>query len=85
MSTLTGKVPIHWEVPIVKKHHILSYAHLYFFRILCLLSVGHTTLKQTYENTDPEKGTWEASRARLHLRLANTTVVVGVFLEFDLI
>jgi hypothetical protein len=75
----SDRFPSHWESPGIKNQHISAYVHLAFFRTLCLLSVGYKTLEHTHGISAAGDKEWDESRARLQLRLGNTTVVVRIF------
>ncbi|KAF9458507.1 hypothetical protein BDZ94DRAFT_1325446 [Collybia nuda] len=73
-------LPDHWRPPATEKRGFTARVHLFFFRILCLLSIGHRSLRHTYPHITCGQQLWDESRALLQNRVENTTVVCGLLL-----
>ncbi|KAF9458508.1 hypothetical protein BDZ94DRAFT_100059 [Collybia nuda] len=76
------QLPDHWKAPVTVKGNVLAHIHLFLFRALCLLSVGHKLLRQTYIHAHPGAEVWNESKARIRIqhRIENTTVVGALLL-----
>lgn len=74
-----SRMPKHWRSNFNLRPKFLAKVARVLFKMLCLVSIGHTDLRFAWEVSDHDGELWEVNKDRLATRISAVTVIVSLF------